>query len=172
MYQAEERSEAIRHIQTYLREIQIAEGKTVTVPIDGIYDSATKRAVEEFQREHGLPQSGEVDRRTYHKLYEAYRVAEFENSEPLPLYVFPKDRVISEGEVSDLVMIIQIILDALHYHYDEIPVLEINGRFTNELANVIRSFQMKNALPATGNVDKATWNAMVRNFNLYRDVGA
>ena len=172
MYQAEERSEAIRHIQTYLREIQIAEGKTVTVPIDGIYDSATKRAVEEFQREHGLPQSGEVDRRTFDILYQAYLAAEFENSEPLPLYVFPYDRIVSEGEVSDLVMIIQIILNALHYHYDEIPELQVDGVYAPALAGIVRSFQMKNGLPATGEVDKATWNALIRNFDLYRDVGA
>lgn len=172
MYQAEDRGEAVRQIQTYLRQIQIAEGKTVTVPVDGVYGEATRNAVLEFQREYGLPQSGEVDRRTFHALYEAYQAAEFANSEPLPLYIFPSDRILSVGEVSDLVMVVQILLNALHYHYDEIPALTADGVYTPALADIIRSFQRKNALAATGEIDKATWNALVRNFELYRDMSA
>ena len=38
------------------------------------------------------------------------------------------------------------------------------------METAIRRFQMRNNIPATGIVDKVTWNALVRNYNKFGDI--
>lgn len=164
-YQNDDIRQAIMQIQQFLRTLQIASGETVTVPIDGIYNDVTADAVRRFQEANGLPVTGSVDKATYDLLYEKALEAEFEQSEPLPIYIFPKGQSVSKGETSDFVMLLQIILNALTIAYDDFEPFEINGVFGDTVEDAIRKFQMRNNLPATGIVNKATWNALVTNFN-------
>lgn len=166
-YQNDEERNAIRHIQELLRSIQIAEGEMATVPIDGIYDAATIEAVRTFQKSNGLPVTGEVDRNTYDALYERALEVEFLASDPLPLYIFQNGTSVQKGENSDFVLLLQILLNALTVAYDDFSLLERTGVFDDRMENAVRRFQMRNNLPATGIVDKATWNALVRNYNKF-----
>lgn len=172
MIQASDEAAVIKQLQTMLRSIQIARGETVTVPVDGIYDTATREAVEKIQRENGLPVTGSADLETYNLIYGAALEADFANSAPLPLYVFPKGRTLQAGEVSDLVILVRVILNALTHGYDDHTLFDLDGAYTDDIAAAIRRFQMRNGIPPTGEVDKATWNALVRNYNKYRDAGA
>ena len=169
-YQNDDVKNAIRHIQELLRSIQIVEGETVTVPIDGVYDTATVEAVRAFQRENGLPVTGDVDRETYNALYERALEVEFLASDPLPLYIFPNGRSVQKGETSDFVLLLQILLNTLTVAYDDFAPLERTGTFDAVMENAVRRFQMRNILPATGIVDKASWNALVRNYNKFGDL--
>ena len=90
----------------------------------------------------------------------------------MPLYAFPKGRTLRAGEVSDLVILVQVILNALTDGYDDHPHFKLDGAYTDDIAAAIRRFQMRNGIPPTGDVDKATWNALVCNYNKYRDAGA
>lgn len=166
-YQNDEQKNAVRHIQELLRALQIAAGETVTVPIDGIYGTATAAAVRAFQAQNGLPITGDVDRATYNALYEKSLEAEFLASEPLPLYIFQNGRSVQKGETSDFVLLLQILLNTLTVAYDDFAPLVQNGVFDNTMESAVRRFQMRNNLPATGIVDKATWNALVRNYNKF-----
>lgn len=172
MIQASDEKAVIRQLQTMLRGIQIAHGDKATVPVDGIYGTATRTAVEEIQRESGLPVTGTADYATYNQIYALALEADFAASEPLPLYAFPKGRTLRAGEVSDLVILVQVILNALTVGYDDHTPFAMNGQYTEEMATAIRRFQMRNGIPPSGDVDKATWNALVRNYNKYRDAGA
>ena len=111
-YQNDEPKNAVRHIQEMLRALQIAAGETVTVPIDGIYGSATAEAVRTFQAQNDFPVTGDVDKATYDALYEKSLEAEFLASEPLPLYIFGNGRSVQKGETSDIVLLLQILLNA------------------------------------------------------------
>ena len=166
-YQNDEIKNTIRHIQELLRDIQIAEGEKVTVPIDGIYDTATVEAVRVFQSQNGLPVTGDVDAATYNKLYERALEVEFLTSEPLPIYFFRSGTSVQMGEKSDFVLFLQILLNALTVAYDDFSPLEKNGIFDETMERAVRRFQMRNNLPANGMVDKATWNALVRNYNKF-----
>ena len=172
MIQANDEAAVVRQLQTMLRSIQIARGDVVTVPVDGIYDTATRDAVEKIQRENGLPATGSADLETYNLIYGAALEADFANSAPLPLYAFPKGRTLRAGEVSDLVILVRVILNALTHGYDDHTLFDLDGAYTDDIAAAIRRFQMRNGIPPTGEVDKATWNALVRNYNKYRDAGA
>ncbi len=166
-YQNDDVRQAIMQIQQFLRELEISGDGNVTVPVDGIYREATAEAVRKFQRENSLPVTGRVDKATYDLLYEKALEVEFEQSEPLPLYIFSNGQSVARGEKSDFVMLLQIILNALTIAYDDFSPLEINGNFGEEMENAVRLFQMRNNIPASGIVDKRTWNMLVQNFNKY-----
>ncbi len=164
-YQNNDIKQAIIQIQGFLRQIQISNGEKPTVPIDGIYNEATVNAVRSFQEANGLSVSGSVDKATYDLLYEKALEAEFEQSEPLPLYIFSRGQSVAKGERSDFVMLLQIILNSLTVAYDDFDMLELTGIFDDTMEDAVRKFQMRNNIPATGIVDKATWNSLVTNFN-------
>lgn len=65
-------SEVIKEIQKFILEISYQIEEIPHVVIDGFYESETIDAVRIFQRQEGLPVTGEVDRVTYERLYLAY----------------------------------------------------------------------------------------------------
>ena len=164
-YQNTNQQSAIMQIQNFLRTIEIYEGNAVTVPVDGIYGSTTRDAVKRFQTTHGLSPTGTIDRATYNKLYEEALEAEFEMSEPLPIYIFTNGRSVSKGEESDFVMFLQMMLNELKIAYDTYEKLDVDGIFADKTETAIKDFQEKNRLSPTGIVDKKTWNALVENYN-------
>lgn len=172
MVQVNDEKAVIKQLQAQLRTIEKAGGGRVTVPVDGIYGSATRAAVEKIQIEVGLPVTGEADSDTYTAIYRLALEADFEQSEPLPLRAFTKGRVIEEGEISDLVVVVQVILNAISVGYDDYAPFELNGKYESAVISAVRRFQMRNGISPSGNIDKATWNALIRNYNKYRDISA
>lgn len=164
-YQNNTSANAIRQIQEFLRLIEIFNGGAVTVPADGIYGKATAKAVREFQKINNLPITGTVDKKTYDSLYEKALEAEFEMSEPLPIYIFQNGTSVKKGEKSDFVMFLQALLNELTIAYDDYETLVTDGVFGEATEAAIKAFQEKNMLQNTGVVDKRTWNAMVENYN-------
>ena len=65
---AGEKSSFITFLQWILTELSVAYDTLSPPPISGIMDEATSRSVSEFQRIHGLTQSGQVDRNTWNRL--------------------------------------------------------------------------------------------------------
>ena len=164
-YQNDDRSAVVRHIQELLRSLQINKEMQVTVPIDGIYGKSTMEAVMNFQRGNGLNPTGNVDRATYDLLYEQSLEADFESSEPLPLFLLRAGQTVSKGEKSDFVMIIQALINTLTVAYDDYEPLILDGVFGSETEKAVRRFQMRNGISPSGSIDKITWNQLVRNYN-------
>lgn len=67
-----ERGPFIAVLEFILDELRIAYDTLPTFARDGTYDGDTALAVKEFQRIHGLPVTGRVDRRTWSELSRAY----------------------------------------------------------------------------------------------------
>ncbi len=164
-YQNNDIAQAIMQVQRFLRILQIGGEGRVTVPIDGIYDNVTVEAVKLFQKENELEENGIVDKVTYDLLYEKTLEAEFEQSEPLPIYIFKKGQSVSIGEKSDFVMLLQMLLNSITVIYDDYAPLELTGEYNETTENAVAIFQLRNNISSTGIVDKITWNAIVRNYN-------
>lgn len=64
--------EKVRQIQEELARISRSYPAIPTITPDGIYGSATREAVEVFQRVFGLPVTGVIDYRTWYKISEIY----------------------------------------------------------------------------------------------------
>lgn len=159
-------------LQKQLRSSYDARLGEQAVPIDGVLGAATVAAIKEVQKRAGLVPDGIVNYPTWLAI-----VREFEEYQalvdlPQSIRPFPPglSYKVEGGEISDLVMIIQIILNALSFDYDEIELREISGIYDEATQNAVRAFQVRNNLSPDGVVDKATWNALARAYEKYRDV--
>ncbi len=62
-------------IQLLLRDIILLYGRNADIlPVDGVFGDLTEEAVKDFQRVHGLPDDGRVDRVTWNRLARSSRL--------------------------------------------------------------------------------------------------
>ena len=157
----------VYELQRYLRELHYSDARIPLVNPDGIYGDETRAAVTEFQRLYGLPANGMTDTATWNLIYGEYVKAERMRKPPSMISPFPSEDgyVIKDGEVSDLVSIVQFMLKLLGDIYDGIEGKEPEGVYSASTAEDIREFQRLHGLPVTGDVDKATWNALAEAYN-------
>lgn len=64
--------EKVRQVQEQLARISRSYPAIPTITPDGIYGSATREAVEAFQRVFGLPVTGVIDYQTWYRISEIY----------------------------------------------------------------------------------------------------
>lgn len=170
MPEKENYNEAVYELQGWLRELHFAGYPISLIIPDGIYDEATRSAVVEFQRYANLDPTGVVNKDTWDALYAEYLKALFKKSRPGPLYPFPEGEgyVLSAGEVSDIVYIVQIMLDTLAAYYDNV-FAPITGEYDSETQAAIKNFQRISGITETGFIDKETWNALADAYNKYNN---
>ena len=168
MTEHETRKDYIKRIQTYLRKLGYTGDVGALVPIDGIYGSVTSEAVRSFQEANNLIPTGTVNKETWDMLYMQYDQRISNELEARGLFPFPdtpSNYAVSVGTKSALVAIIQLILDELESRYDDLTDIRIDGIYGEDTANAVRAFQRINMLDPTGEVDKATWNRLVREYS-------
>ena len=160
--------DAIRNIQTYLRHLSYHSDDIPPVPIDGIWESATRDAILAFQRKNGRDTTGTVDRETWDLLKKQYDESVARNSPPAALELFPRrpaDFSIGLGDRGFLVDTVQYLLEQLSRVY-YIPSPSLSGEYDRATFDTVRDFQMRNNISPSGRVDRETWDAMVIQHNI------
>ena len=159
--------EAIKNLQKYLRQLSYHNDEISPLPIDGIWDSATERALSSFQSLYNLPVTGRADRITWDILKREYDRSLSENSPPAPLLIFPriKGYAVSEGDDGILAQVIIYMLDELSAVYG-FPIDPESGSFDSHTSALISDFQYRNGLPQSGRVDRETWDRLAAEYNL------
>lgn len=160
-------AEAITNLQRYLRRIGFKSSGGNTVPIDGIFDSATREALAEFQSSAGLSPTGIADKETWDALFRQYSAVTQDQRERSGLYIFPdtpKGYTVTAGDTMTLVRIIQLLLLELRAAYDIFEDVTESGTYDTRTQKAIRDFQEINGLTPTGEVDETTWNRIVREY--------
>ena len=160
--------DAIMNTQKYLRQLSYHDGDINPVPIDGIWDSETARALTAFQKKNGRAPTGRVDRATWELLKRRYDESVAVNSPPARLDIFPRtptDYAVSDGDSGFLVAAIQYILGELEQLYTFGDVAQ-SGVYDAPTQELVKLFQQKNLITPTGNVDRETWDAMTVQHNL------
>ncbi len=158
----------VENLQRMLRLLWMVTGEApYEVGINGVYGEGTEAAVRYFQERHGLPVTGVADYVTWEAIREEYDRLSLYGEPPLGIRPFLAERngMVRSGEESDLVMIIQIMLDTLGvlYDFDYVPR---NGRFDKATVDAVRKFQQLNDLPSpSGAVDRLTWNLLAEAYN-------
>lgn len=158
----------IKELQRYLRELHHdTNGAIPLVNPDGIYGDETTTAVAEFQREHNLPVTGRTDSVTWNAIYREFLAALERRRTPTGIMPFPDEDgyLVSDGEESEVVAAIQLVLRLLSNLYDDIDGTSSGGVYGEPTAADIRAFQARHRLPVTGKVDKATWNELAEAYN-------
>lgn len=162
--------DAIFNLQTYLRAISFADSRIEKVPIDGIFDSDTEKAVASFQRTRGLPPTGVVDKSTWDAIYNEFKKITEETDRTqkynfFPLY--PESYEAEIGEESAFISLVQILLKELSVIYDSFENVEVTGIFDETTEKAIKDFQKASGLPETGKINLITWNRLSRDFSNY-----
>ena len=163
-------NDAIYNIQTYLRAISFYDDRITRPPLDGLFDSDTKRSVSDFQRTRGLSPTGVVDKETHDAIFEEYLRSGKRLDRPLTPNFFPAEPQSYEatlGEAHPFVALVQIILQELSSVYDGFDKIVINGIFDEATETAVKDFQRIALLPVTGRVDLNTWNRLTRDFFTY-----
>ena len=165
---ADNERDAIRNLQRYLRTLSYFDDRIPRIPIDGMFDSATEDAVRAFQAAYGLPVTGRVDEETWNLLFARYEEERTLHDAPARIAHFPRlpeNYSVELGEQQFLVQIIQHALAELDTVYDWGFDIPLTGIYDEPTAAAVRIFQAKNGLPATGGVDRTTWNALANAYN-------
>ena len=160
--------QAITNLQRYLRRLSYEGLEGNRVPIDGIFDSHTREALTQFQRNVGLPATGVADKRTWDTLFAEYQRATDKERNSQGLYLFPKtpaDYEVTLGDTLLLVNVIQLLLLELSAAYGIFENIIESGTYDSQTEKAIRDFQRINLLPETGRVDETTWNRIVREYS-------
>lgn len=166
-YSKLQRRQHIAELQKYLYSISLFNSNIPHIMIDGFYGKETIEAVKAFQREYGLPETGNTDSATWNKIVSVYK--EHINSEPSAYKAFPsKKHIVRLGDNGSLVYIIQTMLDNIANKFDNAPHIGINGNYNNETANAVKMFRQRVGLPHDDIVDSTAWNMLV-GFSEYID---
>lgn len=149
--------EAILQVQRALRTLGYG------VPIDGVWDSATRDATAAFQRGAGLAVSGVVDRATWDALMGEAAAEAVRSISP-----FPRDVpgfALRLGDESELVSVLHHMLRALAVEHDALEGIGGGMVYTPATARAVQAVQGAEGLAQTGEVDRATWNALARGYD-------
>lgn len=157
----------VRSLQTMLRVISEYNGIVPTVIPDGIYGNETRDAVLAFQRNNGLPVTGITDQKTWEMIVDKYddAIVFIGKAEPLEIIMDP-NRIYVLGDRSPNLLIAQAVLDYLSQKHPPISAPSRDGFLDDPTAASILSFQKLTGLPATGNLDKKTWQQLSKQFTL------
>lgn len=159
-------TERVKNLQEMLRTLANLTGKAeYNVAADGNFDAATRRAVSDFQREHGLTVTGVPDNATWDILRREVYAAERESGEGLPIDPFSGNfRPIEEGEYSELVLLVQIILRELDIYHDFDEYIPLSGKLDRATMASLSQFQEHAGLDVTGEIDLPTWNRLALEY--------
>lgn len=162
--------DAVRNLQRYLRRLSFEDNDILPVPIDGIFAERTAEALSEFQKMQGLTPTGTADKNTWDALYGEYsRLQREEDAQHFPDFFprIPGNYETEIGENSAFISLIQFMLEELRIVYDTLPPLSVTGVYDRQTVLAVEEFQRLNLLPATGLVNRMTWNRMAEEYNQY-----
>lgn len=161
---------AIRNLQRYLKQLSYFYPLLIkNIIITGVYDTNTRDAVTNMQRVFGVNANGIVDKLTWDMIFANYLQSINENSSTngiFPFYDKPSDYEIKIGSNSQLVKIIEVILDEISSVYDFNNTVTSNGIYDESKVEAIKLFQSINLLNTTGNVDRSTWDSLANEYNI------
>ncbi|MBQ4120514.1 MAG: peptidoglycan-binding protein [Clostridia bacterium] len=160
-------------VQYFLQTISAFTNTVPSPPLDGIFGETTAEAVRAFQREWGLPVTGEVDLITWNLLFDVFRadVATvpgnvFSNvAKPFPGVTL---RVGSRGED---VLDVQRYINRIAEDFPAVPSVSEDGIFGDATENAIFVIQEGGGLPVTGVVDVSTWELIARVYDTLQGGG-
>jgi len=152
----------VEKLQELLLDVVTLYPSLPIVTIDGIFNSATKNAVKEFQELNGLTPSGIVDDMTWNKLQylsnkNPNRVDALVNGVD---FLDQSENIISEGSTGDFVKELQEYLNIAADKYPSIGKLKVDGIFGPKTKAAVIEFQKLNDLTPDGIVGTNTWEVL------------
>ncbi len=160
-------SDARMNLQRYLRQLAYFDENIPFVPIDGNRGSDTTDAIRAFQSSRGLPATGVADQETWEAIYEEYLISIEREAPPSGFSPFPSepsDYALREGDEGFAVSAVQHMLGEISVFFS-IAEIAVSGKYDAATRDAVSELQARYLLPVTGEVDKLTWNALVRLYD-------
>ena len=148
-------AEAVRTVQYYLSFLSFFFENIDFVPLTGVFDAETERAVRAFQETYGLTADGIVGRQTWNKLTSVYN--DIVSSLPADYQtvlgtVFP-GKMIVLGDTGDSVRIIQENLNNIAEYDPAIPKVNVTGVYDDATLSAVAVLQAQIGREPSGAVD-------------------
>ncbi len=138
-------------------------------PANGDFDLITLAAVRRFQNIFNMEPTGIVDEATWYQISYIYsvvrRLAELE-TEGMEYTSFtkPLPQTIGLGYTGEGIDLVQYFLSVIGLFNPEFPRVQITNVYDAATERAVTELQQNNGLPATGEVDVATWNLLYDQF--------
>lgn len=162
-------AQAIQNLQTYLRQLSYHDASITAPPIDGVFDTATRQSLMDFQTSRQLPPTGIADQALWELLYATYRTSLAENTPPVRMEIFPLIPLNTEYKKGDrgfVIAALQWMLRELEAKFGFLLPIEVSGIFDEITEDALKSFQKQNALQPNGILDRLTWNEITDQYNI------
>lgn len=156
-------AEAVRTVQYYLSFLSFFFENIDFVPLTGVFDAETERAVRAFQETYGLTADGIVARQTWNKLTSVYN--DIVSSLPADYQtvlgtVFP-GKMIVLGDTGDSVRIIQENLNNIAEYDPAIPKVNVTGVYDDATLSAVAVLQAQIGREPSGAVDPIIWSEII-----------
>ncbi len=155
----EQKKEHIAEIQRLLGQIQLRSGELMTVFPNGVFGDRTRAAVRDFQQNNKLPVTGEIDSDTWNAITSVY----IDLSRDIPnLYRFfrYREQRWQRGDDGLAAWVIQSMFKKLGGACDNVPDVEVTGKYMEDTEEAVRFFRKKCGLPDAAYVDRDTWKML------------
>ena len=159
----------VRTLQTMLRAVAEVNGGIMPAPrANGVFGETTLEAVMTFQRENGIPVTGQVDGETWDALIRSYGRAcqTLCGCSGTDLFPFPLERV-EPGQSTPMLLPIQAMFCALSEFLTGIRAEDPCGALDEATADHIRWLQARTGLPVTGAMDRDTCDSLSRVYETF-----
>ncbi|MBQ6430507.1 MAG: peptidoglycan-binding protein [Oscillospiraceae bacterium] len=132
---------------------------------EGVYGTHTQKAVERFQRTHGIPVTGVVDAETWSALKRAYEneIVDRQPATPLDIIMQPH-QVMEKGCDNTNIYLVQAMIKALSRYIPDLPAVDVTGRLDAKTEQAIKWLQACCGLPKSGDIDKNTWRFLAHEY--------
>ena len=164
---------ATRDLQRMLNQLSHRHPQLPRLAITGIFDEPTLEAVMIFQRDFGLLVTGVVDHASWYAIVEAYLEDLLHYGPPSPLHVLPHGEFSTPaGDSSHPFQVAQTLFCSLGSLVSNFAPCETDRRNLGPTQENLMRLQQLSGLPATGELNRATWEFLIRLYHMYvlRDV--
>ena len=156
----------VRLVQYFISYIAQFVPTVQATDIDGIFGPSTRESVESFQRAYGLPADGIVGEQTWRELNNVYTglLASIPTAYTEGITVPYPGIILRVGSENDYVRLLQEYLNYIGRTYTQIPSVPATGYFGALTYNAVEAFQRLFGFDPNGEVDSATWNAIIDTY--------
>ena len=159
------RGDAVRTMQLYLNRILGRYTNIIINPVDGVFGPQTTNSVRIFQQLYNIPQTGNIDRRTWYEISRIYAIERalwemYSEGQRIGIGRVPPTRVTRLGDQGALVVELQFLLDFIAMYHNEIPFVAQTSRFDQLTDEGVRAFQRLFNITVDGVVGATTWRKL------------
>lgn len=161
MYRINDKQEAIKRVQEYLR---VAGNDDIFVAPTGIFDDNTRNSVIYFQADNNLAVTGEVDRITFDYLFGEYSRKNEKQQLNNRLESFIRFPLLP-GQSADGMLHINIMMGRLLDYYRQTHRLRDSNFYSPETSEAVRALRRIYMLPVIDLIDEVLYLRMTRDHD-------